>query len=207
MSRTNARRRRDQQDRGAKVAAIRRAQEAKARRRRFAWIALVVIVVLGAAGGLVAGILASHSSGAIAGVRTFAEDSPHTTAAVKYKQNPPVGGPHDPTLLNCGIYDKPVRNENAVHDLEHGAVWITYRPDLAVGQVDSLRRVAGQTYVTLSPYPGLPAPVVVTGWGAQLRLDSASDPRLSKFIAKYKQSAKAPEPGASCVGGIGTPTG
>ena len=32
--------------------------------------------------------------------------------------------------MNCGIYDKPVPSERAVHNLEHGAIWITYQPSL-----------------------------------------------------------------------------
>ena len=38
---------------------------------------------------------------------------------------------HDPVWLDCGAYDAPVRDENAVHDLEHGSVWITYDPTWA----------------------------------------------------------------------------
>ncbi len=56
----------------------------------------------------------------------------HTTEPVFYGQIAPVGGDHGPVLQNCGFYEEPVRNENAVHSLEHGAVWITYRPDLPV---------------------------------------------------------------------------
>jgi hypothetical protein len=54
----------------------------------------------------------------------------HTKEPVDYPQSPPVGGPHNPIWQNCGFYSKPVRNENAVHSMEHGAVWITYSPDL-----------------------------------------------------------------------------
>ena len=51
----------------------------------------------------------------------------HTTKPVQYPQNPPVGGDHSAQYLTCGVYTSPVPNENGVHDLEHGAVWITYR--------------------------------------------------------------------------------
>ncbi|HZY44457.1 MAG TPA: DUF3105 domain-containing protein, partial [Anaerolineae bacterium] len=55
----------------------------------------------------------------------------HSPSPQIYQEVPPVGGTHDPAWLNCGIYDQPVRTENAVHSMEHGAVWITYQPDLA----------------------------------------------------------------------------
>jgi hypothetical protein len=47
----------------------------------------------------------------------------HTAGEVDYAQNPPVGGAHNPVWQNCGFYDKPIRDESAVHSLEHGAVW------------------------------------------------------------------------------------
>ena len=40
-------------------------------------------------------------------------------------------------------------------------------------------------YLLLSPYPGQHAPVVATAWGAQLSLDSVSDPRLLAFLEHY----------------------
>jgi hypothetical protein len=128
------------------------------------------------------------------------------TTPVDYKQIPPVGGDHNPTWLNCGVYDAPVHNENAVHSMEHGAVWITYQPDLPADQVTKLQDAAkGQSYVIVSPYDGLPAPVVASAWGYQLKLDSASDPRLEQFIRTFEQGPQTPEPGAACVGGTGTP--
>jgi hypothetical protein len=41
--------------------------------------------------------------------------------------------------MNCGVYDQPVPKERAVHNLEHGAVWITYSPSLPSSQVSQLR--------------------------------------------------------------------
>ncbi len=130
----------------------------------------------------------------------------HTEGPVLYDPIPPVGGDHAPVWQNCGFYDSPVRNENAVHSLEHGAVWITYSPDLPVDQVEALRALAsGHTHVLVSPYPGLPAPVVASAWGVQLMLEGAYDPRLEQFVSAYEQGPQNPEPGAPCSGGIGEP--
>ena len=106
----------------------------------------------------------------------------HTKEPVDYPQSPPVGGPHNPIWQNCGFYSKPVRDENAVHSMEHGAVWITYRPDLPRDQVEKLKSLTLKNYVLVSPYPGLPAPVVASAWGKQLRLNSANDPPLVQFV-------------------------
>ncbi len=87
--------------------------------------------------------------------------------------NPPAGGSHNPAWLNCGVYTEPQQNENAVHALEHGALWFTYNPDELTDEdvAASSRSQLPDTYIIVSPYPGLDAPVVVSGWGVQLKLD------------------------------------
>src|SRR5216684_4534317 len=142
----------------------------------------------------------------------------HVTGPVRYSVTPPVGGDHNATWLNCGVYDKPVPDENAVHNLEHGAVWITYQPSLPASEVSQLRAFAGKQtvlnpsgsggsrYIDLTPYPGLPAPIVASSWGFQLRLSSPSDPRLQQFVNTFRFSQQySPEYGGSCTGGTGTP--
>jgi hypothetical protein len=125
----------------------------------------------------------------------------HTRGSVDYPQVPPVGGPHHPEWLACGAFEGPVPNENAVHDLEHGTVWITYRPGLAPLQVDALTALLPDDGI-ISPYVGLPAPVVVTVWGRQLALTGPGDPRLPLFLDQFGSGQTAPEPLASCGGGL-----
>jgi Protein of unknown function (DUF3105) len=128
----------------------------------------------------------------------------HTSGDVDYEQSPPVGGEHDPVWQNCGYYDKPVRDENAVHSLEHGAVWITYSPDLPQDQITDLKNIAeDRSYILVSPYPDLSSdtPVVASAWGKQEGLDGADDPDLESFIQAYRQGPQTPEPGAVCTGG------
>jgi hypothetical protein len=148
------------------------------------------------------------SNGQIIGLQTFTNLSrDHQTGTLTYDQTPPVGGAHNPVWQNCGIYAQPIGNENAVHSMEHGAVWITYRPDLPATDVEKLRSlVRGHQYIVLSPYPNLPAPVVASAWGLQVKMTSAADPRIRVFISKYENGPQTPEPGATCTGGNGTPS-
>ena len=135
-------------------------------------------------------------------VRVYADvRSDHTDREVEYDPVPPPGGPHDPVWLACGAYDEPVRDENAVHGLEHGVVWLTYDPDeLSADEVASLEeQLPAEGY--LSPYPGQPAPVIATVWERQLHLDGADDERLGLFIEEYGDGHTSPEPFASCEGG------
>jgi hypothetical protein len=127
----------------------------------------------------------------------------HKQGAVTYQQSPPFGGDHDPEWADCTgtVYPSPIRNENAVHSLEHGAVWITYQPDLPSGDVDKLRkRVEGTDYMLMSPYPALKSKVSVQSWGHQLFVDSVDDKRLDQFIKDLRlNSATTPEFGAQCT--------
>lgn len=119
---------------------------------------------------------------------------------------PPVGGTHHDRWQNCGIYTEPVLAENVIHSLEHGAVWITYQPELADEDVASLQDlVRGQRYLILSPYPGLKSPVVLTAWGLQLEVSSVRDSRIAEFIDRYQVGPQTPERGASCTDGVGQP--
>jgi hypothetical protein len=193
-----------------RAAELRREEQARARRRRVVISTATAVVLAGAAVGI---FFAATSGGGIKldAVKKYKGLSRlHVTGHVKYKQTPPAGGEHNAVWLNCGIYDSPVPNENAVHDLEHGAVWITYRPGLdaaSVQQLKDLVKSKTRGYLDLSPYPGLPAPVVASAWGVQERLRGASDPELPKFIDNYQLGPTAPERGSPCTGGTGTPSG
>ncbi len=139
----------------------------------------------------------------------------HVEGPVRYVVTPPVGGPHNQAWMNAGIYSKPIPAERAVHNLEHGAVWITYRPDLPASQVASLRafvshqsEIAGSDgqsnrYIDLSPWndASLPSAIVISSWGHQLRVSQANDPRLQRFVDTFRNSAKyTPELGAPVDG-------
>ncbi|MGH3718286.1 MAG: DUF3105 domain-containing protein [Pseudonocardiaceae bacterium] len=137
----------------------------------------------------------------------------HVTTKVHYDHSPPVGGNHSPVWLNCGIYDLPVPNENAVHSLEHGTVWVTYLPSLSPAELDGLRALVKASYhgpdryVILSPYPGQSAPIIASAWGHQLTLQASTDPRLQSFINYFRQGPQDLERAGRCSGGTGHPIG
>ncbi|WP_338886032.1 DUF3105 domain-containing protein [Rhodococcus sovatensis] len=126
------------------------------------------------------------------------------TQRVAYDQTPPFGGPHDATWATCTgiVYPEAIRTENAVHSLEHGAVWITYNPDeLSEDEISTLAdKVDGETYMLMSPYPGQDTPVSLQSWGHQLKVDSVDDDRVDQFISALRLNRyQYPEVGASCA--------
>jgi hypothetical protein len=141
----------------------------------------------------------------IEGVEVFPDPShKHVPGPQTYEQTPPVGGPHNQRWLRCGVYDEPVPNQNAVHSLEHRSVWVTYRPDLPAADVAKVRQLQAiePRFVLISPYPGLPSPVVASAWGRRLKADRADDPRLAEFVRAYAGEPLGGEDGVECVNGI-----
>lgn len=120
---------------------------------------------------------------------------------------PPLGGPHNPSWQNCGIYDTPVLAQFAVHSMEHGAIWIAYNPELPAADREQLEDIArGDNYLLLAPYPNLEAPIVLSAWDRQVAADSASDDQVGEFIRAYRR-ARGPERSATCTNGVGSPVG
>lgn len=140
---------------------------------------------------------------AIAGVQVVSEElaQTHEPGPLTYPQSPSAGGPHNGQWMDCSgrAYDAEVPEENATHSLEHGAVWITYRPDLPADQVEVLKQKAESgDYRLLSPFAGDRGPVVLSAWGRQLQVDAASDPRVDEFLTAYSNGPQTPEKGATC---------
>lgn len=210
--------------RKARIEEMRRAEQARERRNRILVVVASVVVV----GALVAGgvaLVRSQSDGG--GSDTAASDSSgkgefvtgkdgvktwqgklsrnHVTKAVKYATLPPVGGDHNQAWMNCNgdVYTKEIDNTNAVHSLEHGAVWVTYNADAKKADVDALAAKVKKTpYTLMSPVDGQKDPIMLSAWGHQRTVTGASDPDVDAFFEKFVQGQQTPEPGAACTNGL-----
>lgn len=149
------------------------------------------------------GTAPSGYDGAPEGTQMFGDfDRTHVDTPVDYPQDPPAGGPHSPVWQTCQFYAVPIVTEQGVHSMEHGAVWITFQPDLPADQVGILESLAASGgEVLVSPYPGLASPVVASAWGVQLALESADDPRLAQFAAFFQNGPQTPELDTPCAMG------
>jgi hypothetical protein len=210
--------------RQARIAEMRRAEEARERRNRILTIAVSAVVVVGlVVGGVV--LVRSQSddsddttasdgkstSGEFVagkdGVRTWKGtlSRNHVTKKVTYPAEPPVGGDHNQVWMNCDgdVYTKPLNNENAVHSLEHGAVWVTYNDKAPKADVEKLAEKVKKTpYSLMSPVDGQQDPIMLSAWGHQRTVTGADDPNVDKFFEKFVQGEQTPEPGAACTNGL-----
>ncbi|MBC9726054.1 DUF3105 domain-containing protein [Streptomyces sp. TRM68367] len=208
-------------ERKTRIEEMRRAERARERRNRILTItASAVIVACLGVGGVVlvqsqsdSGTTASDSKGpgkfvtGKDGVRTWEGELTrnHVAKSVNYQSEPPVGGDHNQVWMNCNgdVYTKAIKNENAVHSLEHGAVWVTYNSKAKKADVDALAAKVKKTpYTLMSPVEDQKDPVMLTAWGHQRTVTGASDPNVDKFFEKFVQGEQTPEPGAACTNGL-----
>jgi hypothetical protein len=132
-------------------------------------------------------------------------DATHVAGNVDYSEinpdGPPVGGPHNAAWLNCGVYDREQPEVNAVHSLEHGAVWFGYDPAIiSDADLTALRALAPSSYSLVTPIAGLGEMMSMSAWGAQLRFVDLDDPAIEEFLEQWWRSPNAPEPNATCSG-------
>lgn len=165
--------------------------------------AVLGLAACGSAGSDPGSSATPSPSTVVSGERTYTGLSRnHVDGDVAYPQSPPVGGDHSAVWITCDgkVYSEPVPNVNAVHSLEHGAVWVTWQETLPASEVEALHaKIEGIDYRFGSPYAGLASPITLTAWGHQMDATSASDPRIDAFLTAYTNGPQTPEPGATCA--------
>jgi hypothetical protein len=205
------------QTRRAKIEEARRAEKARERRNRIITITLSTVIVAGLIGwgGYALNSAnekdeqqAAEAKKPVRGEKNWDKKKltqNHVQGTVDYPMSPPVGGDHNQAWMTCDgtVYTKPITNENAVHSLEHGAVWVTYSDKVVDADIKTLSdKVSKTPYTLMSPAEDQSGAIMLSAWGRQLTVDKASDPRVEQFFTKYVQGAQTPEPGAACTGGL-----
>ncbi|HEX9595204.1 MAG TPA: DUF3105 domain-containing protein [Candidatus Saccharimonadales bacterium] len=117
---------------------------------------------------------------------------------------PPASGRHNQQPLPWGVFDQEVPDETAIHNLEHGGVYISYRPDLPREQIDRLESLFREPYARedFAPTKAVVAPraangslIILTSWIRNLKLEKYDEEAIVEY---YLQNlGKSPEPLAS----------
>ena len=101
------------------------------------------------------------------------------------------------------VYTKAIRQQNAVHSLEHGAVWVTYNGKAADADVKALaEKVAKTPYTLMSPVEDQAGPDHAAARGASSAPWTRRPTRVEQVPQSYVQGEQTPEPGAACTGGL-----
>jgi hypothetical protein len=183
---------RREEERRRQAQATRRARTT--RYTTFAVVAVLVLIGLALAWGPISGLF-NRGDAALAQGQQFADQGrDHInpgTSHVAYNSNPPTSGPHYPNPANWGIYDRPLPDEQLVHNLEHGGIVIEYNcPDACPDLVQQLKDVAGQykSKIVLAPRPNKDVPyrITLTAWTWLDGFNDFDAGRIRGFIAAHK---------------------
>lgn len=118
-------------------------------------------------------------------------------------EEPPTSGDHAEPLA-WQVYEKEIPDANTIHNMEHGGVYISYRPDLPKDQIEQIQALFSKPYsntdfspikAIVAPRASNKAPIVMSSWTRSQSFESFDE---AKMIEYYKANiGKSPEPGAS----------
>ncbi len=123
---------------------------------------------------------------------------------VNYNSNPPSSGDHYAQPAPKGFYNQELPDGNLLHNLEHGYIWVSYRPDLPTDQVQKLRSLFSQpfsdpkfqpTKAVVTKRSKNPAPISVASWGWTMNLNNFDQSKLEQFYLQHV--SHSPEPAAT----------
>lgn len=121
----------------------------------------------------------------------------------QYKAKIPASGPHTTQTAPWQVYDQQVPDQSVIHNMEHGGVVISYRPDLDSATVAKLKGLFGKPYAKkeftpskaiVMPREGQEKPIIIASWNHLIELDSYDEQTL--IDQYYKNIGKSPEPNA-----------
>lgn len=129
-----------------------------------------------------------------------------------YNSNPPTSGNHWAAPVKEGVYDKLLADEQLIHNLEHGYVWVSYVPCGEDGKVATisanvkcaskdvvaeLKKIveADSWKVVLAPRDKNETMIALAAWGRLLKFDDSNYDKMKDFIKTYRNRGpeKTPE--------------
>lgn len=178
-------------DREQRIAQARRARRLK----RALWTAAGALVLVGGSYGLVR--YSREYSENLPGTSFESQGQQHVALGTPfaYNSNPPTSGPHFATPAEWGVYREEIHDQILVHNLEHGGIWISYRPGIATSTIEQLEAIAREfgRKVIMAPRPANDSDIALAAW---TRLDKFSESEFSEervraFIKAWRN--KGPE--------------
>jgi hypothetical protein len=164
------------------------------------------ILALLAAGALGFFVLQKEPPPARLGVEQADEGREHVAdgTQVQYKNKIPTSGPHYVSPAPWRAYDEQLPNEVIVHNMEHGGIIVSYRPDIDPATVQKLKELLYPPYtvkeftptkVVLMPRAEQEKPILLASWNRLMELDEFDQQTIIDY---YKTNiGKSPEPSAS----------
>ena len=165
--------------------------------KKILWI-IIVVALLGLGGwGIVALLGQSTAQGQDMSVFYPAQSRDHIEVGAEhpeYSSNPPSGGWHYGMTAKKKFYDEPIADGYAIHNLEHGDIWIAYHPRAAQEVKNKLKEFA-YSRIIITPREANDTDLALVAWERvdKFNLEGSVLPesRIKDFIARYRN--KGPE--------------
>ncbi len=125
------------------------------------------------------------------------EHIPVGTFHPEYNSNPPTSGSHYAKEAEWGVYQNELPDEQLIHNLEHGGIWISYKPDIDPAIKVKLESIGNNNRgsVVVAPRAKNDSMIAVASWGRLEKLDNFNEVEIINFIDENKN--RSPEPLAS----------
>jgi len=132
------------------------------------------------------------------------------TPPKEYNSNPPSSGGHYSTPANWGVYDYEVNDKLFIHNIEHGGIWIAYKPSVSPDVVKELKAFVdslGGLKIVMAPRSANDADVAIVAWTHVYKFNVAdghlSDQQKADMGNFYKSFLDhSPENVPSFMGGV-----
>lgn len=167
-----------------------------ARRRRIRAVVITAVVVVAVVGLIWAGIAYSRRSGKDAPGEVYADQGQQHVAldySFSYNSNPPTSGPHYASPANWGVYEYEANDKIFIHNLEHGGIWISYRPGVASSTIQALQDIInefGGSKLVMSPRSANASDIAVAAWTRLLKINlqggDITDDQLNQIRGFYR---------------------
>ena len=111
---------------------------------------------------------------------------------IAYNSNPPTSGPHYAQPAGWGVYHSELPDEQLIHNLEHGGIWISYK-GIDATTTTALEKIANsQAKIVMEPRANDDAPIVLASWGRLQKFQTYDEQAILAFIEANRN--QSPEP-------------
>ena len=159
--------------------------------KQFGTYAILILAVIGIGAGIFFFVQKQAPKGEDFSTAVPVQGRSHIdvgSAHESYNSNPPSSGSHYSNTARVNFYEETVRDENIIHNLEHGDIWIAYHPRISAETKDQLKRIQG-TKVIVTQREANDFDISLVAWGRvdsfNLEGVSMDEQRVGDFIKRY----------------------
>src|SRR3990167_2118010 len=118
------------------------------------------------------------------------------TSGSGYNSNPPSSGPHWQGPAKNGFYYSALPDQQLIHNLEHGHIWIAYKPDAGDEIKSKLKEIAQKEdwKVVVAPREANDSRIALVAWGRVLKMDEPDYTKIEGFIRTYRNRSEEKTP-------------